>query len=181
VSKPSSASITGSLVLFIHHKSSVGLASEHKLVSVDITLPISLSLRKWQETAAHHQKFFWCVSLYGVPTYAAQLCHVRWMLLAKNPSSRVLSCACFSRTFFLQPNISSRACLSLSPVCASAKCSFMCLPQQNTIQPTFQNTLKFPLHTHTSFMYTHRHTNTHLPHVQACASARTHTQNLTVQ
>ena len=62
--------------------------------------------------------FFWCISLYGVLTNAAQLHNVRWTLLAKNPSSRVLSRACLSRTS--------------SPVSASVKCSFTCLPQQNT-------------------------------------------------
>ena len=71
---------------------------------------------------------FWCISLYGVLTNAAQLCNVRQtntcMLLAKNPSSRVLSCACFSRTSFhlclLQQNI-LYPCLPqgdiLSPLC----------------------------------------------------------------
>ena len=33
----------------------------------------------------------------------------------------------------------------LTPVSTLTKHSFMCLPQQNTIQPTFQRTLKFPL------------------------------------
>jgi hypothetical protein len=50
---------------------------------------------------------FWCVSLYGVLTNAAQLCNIRWtntcVLLAKN-SSCDLSRACFSR-------ISSLLCL----------------------------------------------------------------------
>jgi hypothetical protein len=45
---------------------------------------------------------FFGVSLYGVPTNAAQLCNVRWtntcMSLSKNLSTCVLSCACFSRT-----------------------------------------------------------------------------------
>jgi hypothetical protein len=40
-----------------HHPSSTGLASALASVSADITLPVSLSPRKWQETAAHHQKF----------------------------------------------------------------------------------------------------------------------------
>ena len=71
-----------------------------------------------------------------------KLCSVRWantcMSLAKTPSSRVLSRACFSRTSLrlclLQPNVPSRVCLSLSPVPTSGNHSFTCLPQQNTIQ-----------------------------------------------
>ena len=64
------------------------------------------------------------VYFYRVLTNAAQLRNVRQtnacVLLAKSPSSCVLSCASFSRTFFyfclLQLNIPSRICLSLSPV-----------------------------------------------------------------
>jgi hypothetical protein len=36
----------------------MGPASAHESVSADISLPISRNLQKWQETAAHHQKFF---------------------------------------------------------------------------------------------------------------------------
>jgi hypothetical protein len=77
---------------------------------------------------------FWCI-LYGGPTNAAQLCNVRqtntWVSLTKNPSSRVLSCACFSKTSFLlcllhksalvfhlcpfQENIPSHVCPSKTP------------------------------------------------------------------
>jgi hypothetical protein len=71
------------------------------------------------------------------------------MLLPKKPS-RVLSHACFSRTSFLlcllQPNIPSWVSLSLPPVFTSEKHSFKCLPQQNTIQLTFQRTLRLPHH-----------------------------------
>jgi hypothetical protein len=78
---------------------------------------------------------------------------VRWTnscaLLAKNPSSRALSCASFSRTssllYLLQWNIPSLVCLSHSPVSTLTKCSFTCSPQQNTIQLTFQRTLQVPL------------------------------------
>ena len=85
--------------------------------------PISPSSWKGQQTAADLQKFFWCVSLYGVPTYAAQPQNVRQIntcvLLVKNPSSHVLSHACFSRTSFLlcllQLNIPSRVCPSKTP------------------------------------------------------------------
>ena len=60
---PASQALSPSLrgVLFIpskHHVSSMGLASAHTSVSADITLPISPSPWKQQETAAHHQKFF---------------------------------------------------------------------------------------------------------------------------
>jgi hypothetical protein len=87
--------------------------------------PISPSLQKWEETAAHHQRSFWCVSLYGVPTNAAPCYNVRQsnscVLLVKNPSSRVLSHACFSRTSsllcLLQQNVPSRVGLSLSHLC----------------------------------------------------------------
>jgi hypothetical protein len=101
-----------------------------------------------------------CFSLWS-PDNGAQLCNVRWtntcVSLAKNPSSCVLSCACFSKTCFLlcllHLNVPSQVCLSLSPVSASAKHSsicllnkmsfhlcplqentHLCLPQQNTIQ-----------------------------------------------
>jgi hypothetical protein len=87
------------------------------------------------------QEVLWCISLYGVSTNAAQLPSVRQtntcVSLAKNPSSHVLSRACFSRTSFhlclLQPNIPSWVCLSLSAVSASGKHSLIYSPQQNTI------------------------------------------------
>lgn len=84
---------------------------------------------------------FWCISHYGIQTNATQLCNVRQtnthVLLAKNPSSCVLSRTCFSRTSSLlclfQQNVPSLVCLCLSPVTTWGKHSFMCLPQQNTI------------------------------------------------
>ena len=104
---------------------------------------------------------FWCISLYGVLTNVAQLCNVRQtntcVLLAKNPSSHVLSRACFSRTSsllcLLQWNVPSRVCLSLSPVSTSGKHSFMCLPQQNTIQHNWLS--KEPLSFHFRFVSRH--------------------------
>ena len=43
----------------IHHMFSTDLASVCASVSTDITLPVSWSPKKWQETAAaHHQKLF---------------------------------------------------------------------------------------------------------------------------
>jgi hypothetical protein len=64
------------------------------------------------------------VSLYGVPTNAAQLCNVRQthtcVLLAKNLSSQVLSHACFSRTS-----------------------SLLCLPQRNKSALAFHTCVHF--------------------------------------
>ena len=125
---PASQALSLSLhgVLFIpskHHVSSTCLASAR-----------ASNQPESEESANNYStppEYFWCVSLYGVPTNAAHLQNGRQsntcVLLKKNPSSRVLSCACFI------------------PVSASAKHSFLCLPQQNIIQPTCQRTLKFPL------------------------------------
>jgi hypothetical protein len=101
----------------------------------------------------------WWVSFYEVPTNGAQLHNVRWtntcVFLAKSPSSRVLSHACFSRISFLFYlfwwNISLRVCLSLSPVSTSEKHSFMCLPQQNTIQHNWLS--KEPLSFHFRYQW----------------------------
>jgi hypothetical protein len=55
---------------FEHHMTSMGLASAHAFVEVDITRPI----RPWKQHEPHHQNFFfWCVSLCGVQTNEAQL------------------------------------------------------------------------------------------------------------
>ena len=86
--------------------------------------PISLS----GEAARNYStpsEGFWYVSLYGVLTKAAQLHNVRQtnacVSLAKNPSSHVLSHACFSRTSsllcLLQQNRSFKSLLSLSHLC----------------------------------------------------------------
>jgi hypothetical protein len=94
---------------FLHHH--VSCFSVYASVSADITLPISLNLGKQQEATAHHQKIFWCVSLYGVLTNGAQLHNVRQtntcVSLAKNPLSCSLYvlaltehpfiCVCFSQ------------------------------------------------------------------------------------
>jgi hypothetical protein len=69
-------------------------ASAGASVSVDIILPINPRPRKKQETAAQHQKVFWCVFLYRVPTNGAEPHNVRWtntyVSLAENLSSYVL-------------------------------------------------------------------------------------------
>ena len=109
------------------------LASTHETVSADIILPIILSPRKHQETAPYHQKFFWYISFYGVPTNETQLCKVRQtntcVSLGKNALSHVLSRACLNGTSF-------HLCLLQSfHVFALAK-----------HHPTdFPKTLKFPL------------------------------------
>ena len=133
-------SVTVHSVLFIlppnimcppHHLSCLSTWS----VSPDITLPISLSLRKQEETTAHHKKVFLCVSHYRILKHEAQLHNVRWTntclsLVEKNPLSRVLSHACFSRTSFylrlLQENTPSCFCPS------------------KTTSNTFQRALRFP-------------------------------------
>jgi hypothetical protein len=89
---------------------------------------------------------FWCVSLYGIPTNAAQLHKVRrtntCVLLAKNPPSRVLSQACFSRASsllcLLQRNVPSQVCLSLSHLC----------PLQLNVPSSSTNSPKNPLSFH---------------------------------
>jgi hypothetical protein len=115
--------------------------------------------RSGRQEATLPPELFWCVSLCGVPTSGTQLHNVRrtntCISLAKNPSSRVLSCAWFSRISYhlclLQWNIPSRVCFS--------KQSFhVYLPQENTpscVCPNktpsgtiiFQRTLMFLLHT----------------------------------
>ena len=73
---------------------------------------------------------FWCLTFYAIPINAAQLC--------KADQSCMKEFIVCPFTCLLQQNIPS-------PVSAPAKCSFKCWPQQNTIQMTFQRTLKFPL------------------------------------
>ena len=87
----------------------------------------------------------WYVPFYGVLTNAAQQCNVRqtntWMSLAKNPSSQVLSHACFSRTSFhlclIQENTPSCVCPSKTP----------------SNMMTFQRTLKFLPHIPITFSH----------------------------
>jgi hypothetical protein len=97
--------------------------------------------RSGKKATACYQKFFLEHFSLWSPENGAQLHNVRrtntCMLLAKSPSSRVLSRACFGKTCFLlcllQWNLPSGVCLSLSPVSTSGKHSFLCLPQQNTV------------------------------------------------
>ena len=132
---------------FKHHVSSTGLASASASVSAEISVPISLSPWKWQETAVHQQKLFGDISLCGGPTNGAQLHSVRrtntCVSLTKNPSSHVLSQACFSRTSFLlcllQSSVPSRVCLSLSPVSTSG-IFHLCPLQENTPLPVCPST-----------------------------------------
>ena len=116
-------------------------------LAVPASLALSPSLRGVLFITSKHHVRPCVLSQHGfclskVLRNAAKLRNVRRTdtcpLLAKNPSSRVLSCACFSRTSsllcLLQLNVPSRVCLSLSPVSTSRKHSFTYLPQQNTTQ-----------------------------------------------
>ena len=85
------------------------------------------------------RRFLECFSLWSPNKWSSTMqckADLLCLLLAKNPSSHVLSHACFSRTSSLlclfQLNVPSWVCLSLSPVSTSGKHSFTCLPQQNT-------------------------------------------------
>jgi hypothetical protein len=105
------------------HASSTGLVSacESVLAKLHVSLYLLTSLcqlscvcgsgkKPWEPL----EKFFWCVSLYGIMTNKVQQCDVRWMntrvWLLKNPSSCTVSRPCFSRTSF-----------------------YLCLPQENTL------------------------------------------------
>ena len=76
-----------------------------------------------KKPSTHQQNYFWCISLYGVPTNGAQLPNVRWsnacISLLKNTSSHVFSHSCFSRTSFhlylLQENMPSHVWPSKTP------------------------------------------------------------------
>jgi hypothetical protein len=154
ISKPSSTSITVHSVLFILSPNTTcppQVWPQHVSLSQLTSLCQSTRVPESGKKPQHTTKRCWWISLYGALTNGAQLRSVRWtgtcMSLAKNPSSHVLSHACFIRTCYLlcllQQNVSSQVCLGLLPVSTSGKCSFTCLPQQNTM--TFQRTLKFPL------------------------------------
>jgi hypothetical protein len=151
ISKTSSNSVTVCWVLFIlppnmcppwvlsQNRSILA----HESVSADITLPISLSHGKWQETVMCHQKFLVHFSLCSPDKWNSTMqCKMEQyntcISLAENLSSCVLSSVCFSRTSFhlclLQLNIPSWVFLNLSAVSILAKCSLTGLVHQNTIQ-----------------------------------------------
>jgi hypothetical protein len=99
---PTSQALSLSLhgVLFIpskHHVSSMCMHGFYLSTCLQSARVLG-SRNKLQHTTGS----FWCVSLYGVSTNAAQLHSIRQtntcVSLAKNPSSRVLSHVCFSRT-----------------------------------------------------------------------------------
>jgi hypothetical protein len=115
VSEPLSLSIESYLYFLQTPVSSVGLASPIVLLqqvhlSIDITLLIG-QLQKWQEATGGKK---WFISLYRVTMTGAQQENGRQtntcMPLANNPSSLILSracfnkniplCVCFSETFF---------------------------------------------------------------------------------
>ena len=72
-------------------------------LSADITLPIGLNTWKWKEATSILPQLFVYFSLWNSNKWSSKM-HVRWtntcMPLAKNPTSRVLSHACFSKTPF---------------------------------------------------------------------------------
>lgn len=137
----------------------MGLASTCAPVSADITLPISPSPRKWQETAAHHQKFFGSVSLYGVSTNAAQLRNARWtqcMCVVSKESFITCPFACcfsstsFHLTFLREFALAFHTCVHFNKTFLHVfvtRDTWQTKTSKNTIQMTFQKTLKFLLHT----------------------------------
>jgi hypothetical protein len=118
-----------------------------QLTSLCQLAQVQASSKKVQQTTRHFGGPF---SFRSSDKYSlAKKCKV---VLVKNLSSCVLSCACFSRTSFhlclLQPNVTSWICLNLSLVSSSGKHSFSCLSQQkhHPTQLSFQRNLKFPPH-----------------------------------
>jgi hypothetical protein len=107
---PASQALSPSLrqVLFIaskHHVSSTCFASAWVLLCIGLASARASNQAESLEVArscSTTSEVFWCISLYGVSTNGAQLCNERrtniCVLLAKTPSSHILSCACFSRT-----------------------------------------------------------------------------------
>jgi hypothetical protein len=126
--------------------STMALALARASVSVDITVSISPSPRKGQELKDTTISFclFVClfdVSLHAVWTNVTQLHNVRWtntcVSLAKYPSSRVLSRACFSRTsFFL--------CLGEAFLHESASAFHTCVCINETFFHVFAPAMDFP-------------------------------------
>lgn len=128
-SKPNSVSVTPWSPIYtlqsscVLHASclSTGIQSAHVLGSIN----------KLQHTI----RMFWCVSLYGAPTNAAQLHNVRQtnvsVSVAKNPSSRVLSHAC------LTEHPLSCVCFSEMVLQESALAFHTCIHFKETILPVF--------------------------------------------
>lgn len=94
------------------------IPSQHRMFTTCLASASSSYQPESSEAATNYStppEVFLCVSLYGVPTNAAQLHSVRWtntrMSLAKNPyhvsfhelasAEHPLSCVCFSETFLL--------------------------------------------------------------------------------
>ena len=154
ISKPNSVPVTVFWVIFIclaHIKCSSGIFHQHvclsHLTSLCQSAQVHGSSKKLQHTTRN--------AFLSMEPWQMQLSYTMQdgpihVFLGKNPSSRVLSCVCFSRTFSLQCllhlNVPSWVCLSLSPVSTSANPSFVCLPQINTIQHTWLS--KEPLSSH---------------------------------
>jgi hypothetical protein len=126
MSKPSSPSVTVCGVLFIvlpNITSSPQVLPQYVYLSQLTLFCQSAQVTEVARNCSTPPEVFWCVSLYGVPINGAQLHNVRQtsacVSLATNPSSRVLSRACFSRTSFhlcpLQLNVPSRVYPSKTP------------------------------------------------------------------
>ena len=113
-------------------------------VSADITLPISPSPQKGQQTAAHHQKIFG--AFLSVEWW---LCKMNQYMLAVMEELFFI----FSKPSFhlclLQQNIPSHVCFSiLSFTCVRFKKTFLhvsALAKYHTTQLTFRRIHKFPL------------------------------------
>jgi hypothetical protein len=133
VSKPNSPSVIVHWVLFIlfpnsvcppwflpQHVSCLNTWSLSQLTLLCQSAWVLRNSKKLQHTT---RRFFLCLSLYGIQINEAQLCNVRQtntcVFLAKNPSSRILSDSCFSRTSFhlhlLQQNVPLYDCPSKTP------------------------------------------------------------------
>ena len=97
--------------------------SKTPLVSISASITLQPKLSEAVRNCSMPPAAFWFFSFYRFATKGAQLCSVRptnvHVSLAKNPSSHVLSCTCFSRTSFhlclLQLNGPSRVCPSKTP------------------------------------------------------------------
>jgi hypothetical protein len=145
---PSHSPLSAFYSCFKYHVTSKYLALPHRSciwtwlsktpsdsILAEVLFPISPCLRKPQEATAHHQKFFWCVFLYEVPTKGAQ-CKADWYIYVVSEEPFItcalgkypFTYACFTKTFLHESALVLHLCLP-----TSVKCSFMCLPQQNTI------------------------------------------------
>jgi hypothetical protein len=129
--------------------SSMCLTSALVSVSADITLPISLSVQKQQEVAAHHQKFvvffLFCfvLSFFGsFPDKCSSTVQYKvnqYVCVVSKESffMGLFSCVCFSEMFLHK---------YLSPVSTSENTPSCVYPSKHHLtQLTFQRNHQFPL------------------------------------